>query len=165
MEKRTKNIITRESCYKELLHTAKADIYLSIVLLAIMLVIFVPLSFLGVYIAKYVVVLGVVFALACYVVPAYMVFDMVRHIRALKMVHRGEFSIVKDTVSLLSPGEPMGKSTVNAIYFSVYGRYLPGDTAYDLTSVDDEYYLVVMDIKKYPIQMAFHSLLYEYKEK
>lgn len=164
MAKQAKNIITRESCHKELLHIAKADVYSSIVLLAVMLVVFVPFIFLGVFLAEYLVILGIAFALFCLIAPAYWTYQLIVALRMLDRVKRGEFSIVKDTVSRLSPGEPMGRSTVDAVYYSVYGRFVPGKTAYDLTSVGDEYYLVVMDTKKEPIQMAFHTIMYECEE-
>ncbi len=161
MAKQTKNIITRASCHKELLHIAKADVYSGVVLLAVMLVVFVPFIFLGVFLAEFLVIFGIAFALCCLIVPAYWTYQLIVALRMLDRVKRGEFSIVKDTVSRLSPGEPVGRSTVDAVYFSTYGRFVPGKTAYDLTSVGDEYYLVVMDIKKEPIRMAFHTIVYE----
>ena len=164
MAKQTKNVITLAECHKTLVNSAKADVMISIIFLVVMSVLFVPFIFLGLYLAKYLVILGIVFALCCLIAPAYWTYELILALRKFDRVKRGEFSIVKDTVSRLSPGEPVGKSTVDAIYFSTYGRFVPGKTTYDLTSVGDEYYLVVMDTKKESIQMAFHTLMYECKD-
>ena len=80
------------------------------------------------------------------------------------MVERDEFSIVKDTVSRLSRGEPEGRHTVDAIYFTLNGRYVPSKTTFDLSSVDDEFYLVILHTRRNELCFAFHTMMYECKD-
>ena len=68
----------------------------------------------------------------------------------LRLIARGGFSIALDTVSRLARGElpREGKGTVNVIYFTRYGRYEADRAAFDIASLGDEFYLVVLHNKK-----------------
>ena len=83
----------------------------------------------------------------------------------MRLISRGGYSIVKDTVFSLSRGEfqKNARHPVNAIYFSKYGRYVESGVEFDITSVGDEFYLVILEGKKEDIAYAFHTKMYEYK--
>ena len=171
MTKETKNIITRDICKSDLKHMAKADLLQDVVLFVIMLLIFVPFILMAVHVAKYILILGVVVALACTIAPVVFACRIILDITALRLVERGGFSIVKDTVSRLSKGEipkkySEGRHTVDVIYFTKYGRCTSSSlkTPFDLSSVGDEFYLVVLHNKKQEIALAFHSMMYECKD-
>jgi len=160
----TKNIISRASCKKNLMHSATAGLRLDAILLVLMLVLFIPLFCLGVYLAKTLFVLGFVFALCCLIAPGFFIYNLIRDIMTVLLIARDGFFIVKDTVSGKSKGEPQGRATVDVIYFSKYGRYIPSGTVFDLTSENDEFYLVILDKKKPELTAAYHSMMYDYKE-
>ena len=168
MEKETKNILTRDYCQKELTRWVKGEIVPDIVLFGIMLSIFVPLFVLCVYIAKYILVLGIILALICTVAPIIFVYRIICDIIKMRLVKRGAFSIVRDTVCCISKGETPKKysedrRTVNAVYFTEHGRCTSLQTAFDLISVGDEFYLVILHAKKDQIAFAYHSMMYECK--
>ena len=77
------------------------------------------------------------------------------------MVNQGRFSIVKDIVVTLSKGEMESRHSVNALYFSTYGRYVPSQTAFHMSSEGDTFYLVILHTKKKEIFLVFHSELYD----
>ena len=56
MTKETKNIISRETCKKDLRQLVKADLLSGAVLTAVMLLFFVPLMLMGIYRLKYTVI-------------------------------------------------------------------------------------------------------------
>ena len=164
-----KNIISRESCQKDLNRTVKADMYSNSVLLAVMLLIFVPLIIISIYISKYVFLLGIIFALLCTVAPIVFIYKLIRCVMLMRLVARDGFSVVRDTVSRLSKGEipkshTEGRHTVNVIYFTKHGRYIAQKNEFALSSVGDEFYLVILHTKKEKIAFAFHSMMHEYKE-
>ena len=105
MPKETKYVLTREACYEELIRWAKGEMIPDAVLLIVMLLIFVPLFVTCVFAAKYIPVLGIILALACTVAPAFLVYKTVCDIIRLRLVRKGSFSIVRDTVSRISKGE------------------------------------------------------------
>ena len=161
----TKNLISREMCGKDLKHLTKADLYSDVVLLVVMLLLFVPLAFLGVYLSKYILILGIACTVICAIAPVTFIVKLINNIKIVRLVSRGGFSVVKDTVSRLSKGEVVGRnSTADIIYFAVHGRYIPSQSTFDMTSVGDEFYLVVLHTSKRTPMFAFHSMIYEYKE-
>ena len=169
MTKESKNILSCESCQKELVRWAKGKLLPDIVLLVVMLLIFVPLFVACIYLAKYILVLGIILALMCTVAPAFFVYRIVCDIIKLRLVKQGAFSITRDTVSRISRGEvpknySEGRHTVDAIYFTKYGRCTSIKTPFDLSSVGDEFYLVVLHGKKDQIVFAYHSMMYECKD-
>ena len=127
MKTESKNILTRENCKVELMRLSKANLMHDSVLLAVLLLIFVPLFLLSIHLAKYILILGIVFALMCTIFPAMFVYRIVRDVTFSKMIEQNGFSIVKDTVSRISLDEvpksyAEGRRTVNVIYFAKYGR-------------------------------------------
>lgn len=169
MTKESKNILTRENCQKELVRWAKGKLLPDVVLLMVMLLIFVPLFVACVYVAKNILVLGIILALMCTVAPAFFIYKIVRDIIKMCLVKQGAFSIVKDTVSRISKGEvpknySEGRHTVDAVYFTKYGRCTSLQTPFDLSSVGDEFYLVILHGKKDQIVFAYHSMMYECKD-
>ena len=70
MKNESKNILTRESCKAELKRLSQANLMQDSVLLAVLLLIFVPLFLLSMYLAKYILILGIGFALICAILPA-----------------------------------------------------------------------------------------------
>ena len=168
MTKESKNILTRESCQKELVRWAKGEMIPDVVLVIVMLLIFVPLFVACVYVAKNILVLGIMLALMCTIVPAFFIYKIVRDIIKMCLVKQGAFSIVKDTVSRISKGEvpknySEGRHTVDVVYFAKYGRCTSMKTPFDISSEGDEFYLVVLHGKKDQIVFAYHSMMYECK--
>ena len=170
MQKESKNFLTRESCQKELIRWAKGEMFPDVVLLMVMLLIVVPLFVACVYVAKNILVLGIILALMCTIAPAFFIYKIVRDIIKMRLVKQGAFSIVKDTVSRISRGEvpknySEGRRTVNVIYFAKYGRCIASKvrTPFDLSVIDDEFYLVISH-KKEEIIFAYNSVMYDCKE-
>ncbi len=170
MKTETKNILTRENCKVELMRLSKARLMHDSVVLAVLLLIFVPLFLLSLYLAKYILILGIVFALICMIFPVMFVYRMMRDVTFSKMIEQNGFSIVKDTVSRISIDEAPksyaeGRHTVNVIYFAKHGRCIAPKvrTPFDLSSSGDEFYLVVLH-KKDEIVFAYHSIMYSCNE-
>lgn len=164
MIKESKNIISREICKKDLVHLAKADLLSDLVLFAVGLLIFVPLAFMGIYLLKYSLILGIVTIFVCATPPLFFVYKLIYNVIRLRLVKQNKFSIVKDTVSRLSKGEIEGRHTVDAIYFTFNGRYVPTKTVFDLSSEGDEFYLVILHTRKNELCFAFHTTMYECKD-
>jgi hypothetical protein len=168
MIKETKNTLTYEGCRNELSRWAKGNLLPDTVLLGVMLLIFVPLFALCIYISKNVLVLGIVFALVCTVAPIVFAFRIVVDIITIRLIKRGDFSVVEDTVCRLSKGEipqkySEGIASVDVIYFTKYGRYVATGMNFDLASVGDVFYLVILHAKKEKLVFAYNSMMYEYK--
>ena len=160
-----KNVLTRAECKKNLLNAHKALLVSDAILLLLMLVVFVPLICISIYLAGPILPVGIVFALCLAIAPAIFIYKLVHNVKTFLLIKRDGFSIVKDTVCLLSRGETIGKNqTADVIYFTDHGRYIPSQTAFDLTSLEDEYYLGVLHSKPKVAFSAFHSLLYECRE-
>ena len=169
MAKEDKNLLTREACQKELIRWAKEKLLPDIVLLVITLLIFVPLFVACVYVAKYILVLGMILALICAAAPAFFVYKMICDITKLRLAKKGAFSIARDTVSRISRGEvpknySEGRRMVDVVYFTKYGRCTSLQTPFDLSSVGDEFYLVILHGKQDQLVFAYHSMMYECKD-
>ena len=169
MIKESKNILTREACQKELIRWAKGELLPDVVLFMIMLLIFAPLFAGCVYASKYILILGVILALICIVAPAFFAYRIICDIIMMRLVKQGAFSIARDTVSRISRGEKPksyseGRHTVDAVYFTKYGRCTSLRTPFDLSGVGDEFYLVILHGKKKQIIFAYQSLMYECKD-
>lgn len=170
MQKESKNILTREVCKNELKRLSKANILQNSVILAVLLLIFVPLFALSIYLAKFILILGIIFALICAIFPALFIYKIIRNVMFSGMVNQNGFSIVKDTVSRISHDEipknySEGRRTVDVIYFAKYGRCVAPKvrTPFELSGVGDEFYLVISH-KKDEIIFAYNSVMYECKE-
>ena len=168
MKNVSKTVISREDCKNNILRLAKSELVSDVILFAVMLLIFVPLIFASLYVARYILILGIVSTLVCLIAPIIFICRIFRDFLTLKAVENDKFSVVKDTVSRLSKGEipkchSEGKHSVNAIYFEKHGRYAPAGTAFEISSVGDEFFLVVLNMKTEKTVLAFHSEVYEYK--
>ena len=170
MQKESKTILTRQSCKIELKRLSKANLVQDLVILAILLLIFVPLFILSIYLAKYILILGITFALICMIFPGLFIYRIIRDVMFLRTVDQDGFSIVKDTVSRISRDEipknySEGSRTVNVIYFAKYGRCVAPKvrTPFDLSGVGDEFYLVISR-KNEEIIFAYNSVMYECEE-
>ena len=170
MQKESKTILTRQSCKIELKRLSKANLVQDLVILAILLLIFVPLFFLSIYLAKYILILGIAFALICMLFPGLFIYRIIRDVMFSRTVDQNGFSIVKDTVSRISRDEipqnySEGRRTVNVIYFAKYGRCVAPKvrTPFDLSGVGDEFYLVILH-KNEEIVFAYSSSMYDCKD-
>ena len=170
MQKESKNNLTREGCKIELKKLSKANLVQDLVILAVLLLIFVPLFILSIYLAKHILILGIAFALICMISPVLFVYKIIRDVMFSRMVDQNGFSIVKDTVSRISRDEipksySEGRRTVNVIYFAKYGRCVAPKvrTPFDLSGVGDEFYLVILNKNKKLI-FAYNLAMYECKE-
>ena len=165
MRGETKNMITRESVKKDLIFSAKRLLVIDCIALVLLSLLMALLIYASLFAARYVLVVGLLLALIFLIPPILGAFYVIRDIRNLRLAARGGFLIVTDTVCDLVKGEPIGRHSVaDAIYFKRYGRWIAADTTFGLTSVGDEFYLVVLQNKKKEIKMAFHSLMYRCDE-
>ena len=170
MKIESKNILTRENCKAELKCSSKARLIQDSVVLAVLLLIFVPLFLLSMYLARYILILGIVFSLICAIFPAILVYRIIRDVTFSKTIEQNGFSIVKDTVSRISRDEvpknyAEGLHTVNVIYFSKHGRCVAPKvrTPFDLSAPGVEFYLVVLHEKE-EIVFAYNSIMYDCNE-
>ena len=170
MKTEPKNILTRENCKVELKRLSKSRLMQDSVVLAVLLLIFVPLFLLSMYLAKYILILGIGFALICAIFPAMFVYRIIRDVTFSKMIEQNGFSIVKDTVSRISLDEipksyAEGRRTVNVIYFAKHGRCVAPKvrTPFDFSAPGDEFYLVVLHKTK-EIVFAYNSIMYNCNE-
>ena len=170
MQKESKTILTRQSCKIELKKLSKANLVQALVILVVLLLIFVPLFILSIYLAKYILILGIAFALICMIFPGLFIYRIIRDVMFLRTVEQDGFSIVKDTVSRISRDEipksySEGRRTVNVIYFAKCGRCVAPKvrTPFDLSGVGDEFYLVILNKNK-KIIFAYNLAMYECKE-
>ena len=170
MQKESKTILTRQSCKIELKKLSKANLVQALVILVVLLLIFVPLFILSIYLAKYILILGIAFALICMIFPGLFIYRIIRDVMFLRTVEQDGFSIVKDTVSRISRDEipksySEGRRTVNVIYFAKCGRCVAPKvrTPFDLSCVGDEFYLVILNKNK-KIIFAYNLAMYECKE-
>ena len=170
MQKESKNSLTREGCKIELKKLSKANLVQDSVILAVLLLIFVPLFVLSIYIAKYILLLGIIFSLICTIFPIIFVCRIIRDMMFSRTVDQNGFSIVKDTVSRISRDEipknySEGRFTVNVIYFAKYGRCVAPKvrTPFDLSGVGNEFYLVILH-KNEEIVFAYNSSMYDCKD-
>ena len=161
--KQTKNVLTRDIIKKELMHYAKGSVSISTVfLLTTGVVTGIPFILLGIAGLKDLLIGGIV----CIMIGAGLLLSLflvlLSDIRTKRLINEGRFYIIKDTVSRLSRGEPRGRySTVDVLYFTKLGRYIPSQTTFDLSSVGDEFYIVIIPAKKPKICFAYHTMMYE----
>ena len=170
MQKESKNILTRESCKAELKRLSKANLVQDSVILAVLLLFFVPFFVLSIYISKYILLLGIALALICMIFPVLFIGRIIRDVMFSRTVDQNGFSIVKDTVSRISrDGIPKnyseGRRTVNVIYFAKYGRCVAPKvrSPFDLSGVGNEFYLVILH-KNEEIVFAYNSSMYDCKD-
>lgn len=161
----TKEIITREECEALLVHREKFKIRINAIVMVFMLLLCAPIVGAALSMTKSIPVLGFAITVIFCVPSLIFIIRIILNVKALRLITRGGYSIVKDTVSGLSRGEFQkdSKKPVNAIYFSKHGRYVESGVEFDISSVGDEYYLVILHGKKDEIALAFHTKMYEYR--
>ena len=170
MQKESKNILTREGCKAELKRLSKEVLVKSSVILAILLLIFVPLFILSTCLSTSILIVEIAFALLCALPPAFWVYEMIRAVMLLRTIEQNGFSIVKDTVSHICRDEIArnyfeGHRTVHAIYFAKYGRCIAPKvrSPFGLPCAGDEFYLVILR-KNEEIIVAYDLAIYDYRE-
>lgn len=158
----TKNVLTREEQQGKLLEYAKKKLLLGIGLLAAALIICVPLACLALSLAAPNPVLCAVLPLPFAVLPVIFLCRAVLDGLAVGRVSRGDFAIVKDTVSRREEYERVyfrlrnyERNYESAVYFGKYGRYRTHGTVFDLATVGAEFYLVVLPGRKAEIAFAY----------
>jgi hypothetical protein len=154
----TKNVLTREEQQGKLLEYAKKKLFLDIGLLAAALIICIPLACLAVSLAAPNPVLCAVLPLPFAVLPVVFLCRAVLDGLAVGKVSRGDFAIVKDTVSRLEEYERVYfrlRNYESAVYFGKYGRWRMHGTVFDLATVGAEFYLVVLPGRKAEIAFAY----------
>ena len=164
MDRHTKNIITRENCKKDLKDLIKSDISFDACMLVIVLLIHIPLLCISIYILTFSLIIGIPMFLGSLLMPTYYIYELTSDIIRMRLVVHDGFSIVKDRVQVLSKGEVQNRQTVNVIYFAEYGRYPANNMTFTLSSVGDEFYLVVIHTKKKEATFAYHTNYYECSE-
>ncbi|MBQ9805288.1 MAG: hypothetical protein IJW49_02095 [Clostridia bacterium] len=124
------------------------------------------MAYLSSYMFQVSVVLGILTLVLSVLPVAYWLYKLIRSIHTLYLLSHGGFSIVTDTASYLSRGEPsrIGRHTVDAIYFTTYGRYVAEGTAFEISSNGNEFYLVILHTRKPTIALAYHTKIYQYEE-
>ena len=169
MPQETKTALTHEGCQKDLVGWAKRCLARDLLLLVAMAIVFCPLFLVSLAVAGEIPVLGVLFAALCAFAPSYFICKSVYDLWMLCLVARGGFSLVRDRVRYTAKGETPrkpfgGNSPVNVLYFEKYGRYVPSDTVFAMTSVGDEFILAILHTKKNAVAFACHAAMYEYKD-
>jgi len=170
MEKETKNTVTREEVRDALIKSAKGNLFMNGQLLLILsLVVLLPMVCIGIYIAKKILILGLFLSLPFLAIPIVFSKDIIEDLIVLQSAKQGTFSIALDRVERLSRGElprkySEGRHTVDVIYFEKYGRCIASKLTFDLTSVGDAFYVVVLHRKKKKPLFIYHSLMYECNE-
>ena len=160
----TKENIYRHVIKEDLRHAFKGDVIFSSSRLGVMTLLFLPIIILAFHVAKqpmeWVISIGGVVLLMLPLVL--FLAQLLLGIKMFRLVGRGGFSIVKDTVKGMSRGEVISRhSTADVLYFTKYGRFIPSQTTFDLSAVGDEFYLVVLGNKKKDICYAYHTKIYE----
>ena len=165
MMNETKETITREECDALLTHREKFRLRINVILTVFMAVLCAPIIGAALSTTKSTPVLGFAVTVIFCVPTLVFIIRIILNVKALRLISRGGYSIVKDTVFSLSRGEfqKNAKHPVNAIYFSKYGRYVESGVEFNITSVGDEFYLVILEGKKAEIAYAFHAKMFEYK--
>ena len=170
MQKESKNILTREGCKAELKRLSKEVLVENSVILAILLLIFVPLFISSIYLTTRILILAIVLALLCVLPPAFFVYAVIRAVMLLRTIEQNGFLIVKDTVSHICRDEIArnyfeGHRTVHAIYFAKYGRCIATKvrSTFGLPCAGDEFYLVILR-KNEEIIVAYDLAIYDYRE-
>ena len=159
-EMETKNILTREEQQGKLLAYAKKKLLLTVGLLAAALILCIPLACLAVSLAASNPVLCAVLSLPFAVLPVIFLCRAVLDGLAVGRVSRGDFAIVKDTVSRREEYERVyfrwrRYENESAVYFGKYGRYRTHGTVFDLATVGAEFYLVLLPGRKEEIAFAY----------
>ena len=161
--KQTKNKLTRDLIKEELKRLTKSSVRFSTVfLITTGISVGLPFILLGIFGMSDSLISGI----ACIVIGTALLLFLAKllldDVRRTRLVEKGKFFIIKDSVSRISRDEPQGRyRTVNVLYFVRFGRYIPPKTTFNLSSVGDEFYLVILSTRKPEICFAYHTMMYE----
>ncbi len=168
-KKITKNIITRESIEKTLKESNKLCMRMDVMMLGIPSVVCLPVSLLLFSIVDiypdgmiFFPILHILIAVSMLGPIIYWAVPVIQDIRNMILLKHEEFSIVVDEVAYKAE-EPHGKSVAQFFYFHRYGRVYAGDVAYQLSSNEDAFYLVVYHTKKPKVVIAYSQKMYEFQ--
>ena len=166
----TKNIITKETIEKELKFLNKADIRSSLVLIAVMALIFVPLSIIPIYIffsvGRKTILLGICCFLGflVFLLPIFLnLISLAKAINEAHLLKKGDWFVDVDEVRYKTE-ELEHKHTIDVLYFYRYERVVSGGAEFQLASQDDVFYLVIYKKKKPSIVLHYSQKMYEYRE-
>lgn len=164
-----KNSLSRESCKSELQRKARGNVFSAAIELLLVLLICVPLIFLGIFLLKYLPFFGIVTIVLLSVFPIICLYTFIRSVLIVRLCKRNEFSVVADTVTRLAKGEVrkkwgVGRQFQDVIYFSRHGYVAVDKTIFDLTVPGDTFYLVILHTKNEKPFLIYPSALYEYDE-
>ena len=144
-------------------------VILLVLILPIMLVIFVPLTclFLSMALADDMLIsarliCGLIFTPILAALPTYFIFQLINELWELKMISEYKFSIVKDTV-VRTETVFVRRHEEYVAHFENYGKFTLTRTQYDLTSAQDEFYLVILNRNK-KILNAYHTSMNDFTE-
>ena len=166
----TKNIITREIIEKELKFLNKADIRSSLVLIAVMTLIFVPLSIIPIYIFFSVGGKTILLGSCCFLfflvflLPIFLnLIPLVKAINEAHLLKKGDWFVDIDEVRYKTE-ELEYKHPIDVLYFYRYERVVSGGAEFQLASQDDAFYLVIYKKKKPRVVLHYSQKMYEYQE-
>ena len=173
----TKNIITKETIEKELKFLNKADIRSSLVMIAVMAVIFVPLSIMPIYIffsvGRKTILLGICCFLGflVFLLPIFLnLIPLVKAINEAHLLKKGDWFVDTDEVRYKTEEVEHRhtivehRHTIDVLYFYRYGRVVSGGAEFQLASQDDAFYLVIYKKKKPSVVLHYSQKMYEYRE-
>ena len=157
-----KNTLSRRECQQEALREAKGAVLVRSAWLAIAAILLTPIIVACFGVLAPLWGLSIPLIVLSFVLLCLYIWHLSKSISTLVLVSRGEFSIMKDIVSRKVAGEAerYRRTAVNALYFSVYGRYVCKRTYFDLASEGDEFYVVVLNNKKKKIVACYPTALY-----
>lgn len=169
MEKQTKNVITRDFVAKELKFFNTADIRSILVLCGGLSLVFLPLTFGLVYgilclfealLLKIILsfVVGVIISAPVWI--NLLTLPKILAERALLL--KGDFEITVKTV-LYKNEKIVRRHTEGFLHFEGFKECSVGNTTFQLTSEDDEFYIVHYRSRD-SIKLLYFTKIYEYKE-
>lgn len=164
-KKPTKNILTREEIKKVLRREAKGELSLAALGFALVTLIFLPCFIAGIYVATFVLLLGIALSAVCVLCIAFMLYRLIVHARVARMIGRDGFSVVTDTLCRTAK-EPVGRrgDLATVYYFSAYGKGKGHHGSMALAEIGDPFYLVVLDDKKKSVRLTYPAAEYDYVE-
>ena len=176
----TKNILTREFCKTELkkpvqMHLIKTSILMVPYTLVFGLLLIIGIESMGIMKALPLVITAILgFCI--------LVFIGALDVMKMRSLDRGDFRIVTDKVRGLAEGENVRRLTyknvsrfllgkrrmpiyiADVIYFGEHEMFIPSRTVFELSSVDDEFYIVVLNKQPRVPKLVFSTKMYECKE-
>lgn len=165
----TKNQVTRADCKERLMDSAKADLKFHLLLTVLASAFFLPFGIFGIYLMATQTGLWLgglhlsVISTAFLSGLGYQIGKDVMRCRAIRM---DRFSIERDTVHHTAKQENVWgyRNPQKCIYFSKYGRYVSGGKNFTFAVRGEEFYLVVLHLKKPKIMGIYHPSGYECNE-